>query len=257
MSYTEMKQNEKIGQRFINSYKNDYVIKKEIEVISKTGRKYKKYLVDFEEYNYQTTATYQNCQLGRVACPYDKRYAGVACIGLNEDGTEPITHINSKPTRAYNLWTAMINRVYSKSQLKHHPGYKKSKVCDRWLVFAHFLKDLPNIPNYELWLKDGSMYQLDKDLLQPGKEYKVYSPETVIFVPKNVNVHLIKHNVKKEKTPKPKKKIRLTHIETGMIMDFKKQQEVAKHLGITQSHVSRIMNGTRKFEGYKIEKIYE
>jgi hypothetical protein len=237
----ESKRAERMGEVFTNNYGNTFKI-----VEYKNARKV---TVEFE-CGYTTTAAYSSCKKGGVSCPYDKRYNAVACIGLKKDGTEPICYINGKPTKAYALWCAMINRVYNKKQLKYHPGYKKSKVCERWLVFANFLEDLPNIPNYELWLH-SDQYELDKDLLQHGQEFKIYSPTTCMFVPKNVNIRLPKP--KKEKAPKPKKVIRLTHIESGMYMHFDKQQQVADKLGVTQSYISRLVKKGDEYNGYKIE----
>ena len=236
----------RIGETYVNNYGNEYVI------VDYEGNN--KVTVEFKKYGYVRTGLYyHNVRLGRTYCPFDKRYYGVACIGLMSDGTEPVLIINGEETKEYKLWMAMIYRVYSESQLKHHSSYRKCKVCDRWLVYANFLEDIKSLPNYELWLH-SDQYELDKDLLQHGQEFKIYSPTTCMFVPKNVNIRLPKP--KKEKAPKPQKIFRLTHIESGMYMDYKKQEEVAGKLGVTQSYISKLVKKGETYKGYKIEKMY-
>lgn len=245
---------ERIGEKFINNYGNEFVITEYFNSANVT--------VLFPEYGcVKYGVTYQNCKLGRVSCPYDRTQGKqaddtrVGYLGLLSDGTKaPCYDAEGKALIQYKKWTSMIDRVYNEKQLQNRPNYRNADACEKWFEYAYFYEHFSEIANYELSSKPG--YSLDKDLLQHGVKHKIYSPDTCMFVPKKINSKDQTHSTK-EKTPKPKKKIRLTHIETGMIMDFKKQQEVAEHLGITQSYVSRIMNGTRKFEGYKIEIIYE
>jgi predicted XRE-type DNA-binding protein len=245
---------ERIGEEFINNHGNKFVI---IEYFNTTN-----ITVLFPEYGYvKHDVTYQNCKLGNVGCPYDKTQGKqadgtrVGYLGLLSDGTNPPCYdAEGNPLIQYIKWTSMIDRVYNEKQLQNRPNYRDVDACEKWFEYAYFYEHFSEIANYELSSKPG--YTLDKDFLQHGIKHKTYSPDTCMFVPKHINSKKQTHT-KKEKTPKPKKKILLTHIETGMIMEFKKQQEVAEHLGITQSYVSRIMNGTRKFEGYKIETIYE
>ena len=236
----------RIGERYMNHWGNWYVI------IAYNGNK--NVTVQFEESGFiRYNVSYQNVRLGNVSCPYDLTQCSVGCIGLMSDGSYPVCKVNGKLTKEYKLWMAMINRVYNESQLKHHSSYRKCKVCDRWLVYANFLEDVKSLPNYELWLHSDQC-ELDKDLLQHGQEFKIYSPTTCMFVPKNVNIRLPKP--KKEKAPKPKKVFRLTHIESGMYMDYNKQEEVAGKLGVTQSYISKLVKKGETYKGYKIEKMY-
>ena len=238
---------ERMGETFINAFGNKFTVVEYKNSMNLT--------VEFE-CGYQTTANYQNCQLGRVACPFDKRYCSVGCIGLKSDGTEPVLMVDGKQTKPYKLWCSMINRVYNEKQLQYEPAYRKCRVCDRWLVYSQFLEDLPSLKGYDIWLTCDD-YELDKDLLQQGKEFKVYSPETCMFIPKSVNTRLPKaRRPKKQKALELRKIIRLTHIETGMYMHFNKQQQVADKLGVTQSWISRLIKRGEEYNGYKIEVLY-
>ena len=74
----------------------------------------------------------------------------------------------------------MLNRCYGIKYQERQPTYNGCVVCDEWLTFS----------NFKAWMEKQGWKgkQLDKDLLKPGN--KVYSPDTCIFVTKEVNVML-------------------------------------------------------------------
>lgn len=245
LNYKEIR----IGERFVNGYGNWFEI---VDYNSCTD-----IIVKFDERGYTTKTTYQNCQMGNVGCPFDKTTAGVGCIGLKSDGSYPILYINGKPTRAYQLWCSIINRCYNEKQLKRKPRYRKCRVSDRWLVFANFLEDLHLIPNYELWLEDRN-YELDKDILQPGYEFKVYSLETCMFVPHEENLKemqgRLKDRPKKEKPVKMVKAVRVTDIETGVYIQTKTQTMISKMFGVSKQFINDLIKNKRTYFGwYQIE----
>lgn len=84
----------------------------------------------------------------------------------------------------YDRWKGMLVRCYSENSLKKHPTYEGCTVCDEWLYFSNFRK----------WMvdQDWEGKQLDKDILFEGN--KIYSPDTCVFVPKNVNLFVITRN---------------------------------------------------------------
>lgn len=85
--------------------------------------------------------------------------------------------------KSYQRWHWMMNRCYSKAIHELQPEYKGCTVCDEWL----------NYSNFKIWYDEhvlpwellGEDFELDKDILIKGN--KVYSPETVCFVPKIIN----------------------------------------------------------------------
>lgn len=93
---------------------------------------------------------------------------------------------------AHQLWSNMIKRCYSDTDPK---GYKaKGTTVDaRWQCFARFLVDLPDLPNFQQWLKKEN-YQLDKDLKFPN--CNIYSFETCQFVTEAQNKQAGKLNKK-------------------------------------------------------------
>ena len=77
----------------------------------------------------------------------------------------------------YRRWSSMLRRCYSEEHLQKKPTYRGCSVCEDWKTFSNFMA----------WMKTQSWEgkHLDKDILIPGN--KVYSPETCVFVSKEVN----------------------------------------------------------------------
>lgn len=134
-----------------------------------------------DEYGAEVHTTYHNCKRGTVKNPYFKSIYNIGCLGLKSDGTKPTTKVDGRHTKEYACWHRMMERCYSSACHLRKPSYLEATVCDRWLVFANFLEDLPKIKGYNLWIKaNPSQYVLDKDL--HGNGSKIYSLETCCFV---------------------------------------------------------------------------
>jgi len=89
------------------------------------------------------------------------------------------TRIDSKKTKECQLWENMSMRAVGRL----HPTqvtYRDIFICKEWLDFQNFAEWVVLQPN---WDKKG--WELDKDILSFG--YKLYSPETCVFVPKSLN----------------------------------------------------------------------
>ena len=76
----------------------------------------------------------------------------------------------------------MFDRAYSAKYQKSNPTYAGTTVCAKWLDFQEFAKW------YTANYVEG--YVLDKDLL--GKESKVYSESTCLFIPLGLNTFIVK-----------------------------------------------------------------
>ena len=102
---------------------------------------------------------------------------------------------NGVHIKSYEVWHEMLKRCYSKNLHKKRPTYIGCTTYEEWLCYDNFKK----------WY-DENFYQignetmcLDKDILIKGN--KIYSPETCIFVPQNINVLFTKTNAKRGKYP--------------------------------------------------------
>lgn len=82
---------------------------------------------------------------------------------------------------AYSVWKAMLARCYSNNTKEKRPTYNGVTCCNEWLLFTTFAR----------WFKQNYIagYQLDKDILV--KDNKVYSPQTCVFVPPEINNFIV------------------------------------------------------------------
>ena len=109
--------------------------------------------------------------------PYRRSVFGVGYMGEGQYKSS----MNSIKMPHYVCWRNMIQRCYSEEYHRRQPTYRGCEVCEEW----------HNYQNFAQWYEDnyyqvpGKKMQLDKDILFPGN--KVYSPETCIFVPHNIN----------------------------------------------------------------------
>ena len=91
--------------------------------------------------------------------------------------------VNGKNINSYVAWLNMLHRCYDEKYISKSPTYRNCSVCEEWLYFSRF----------KAWFDSNYIdgYHLDKDLFQKGIGYKVYSPQTCCFLPKEINNLLI------------------------------------------------------------------
>lgn len=128
--------------------------------------------------------------------PYYKNICSVACLG-NADSTHML----------YPRWNSMISRCYNPDNNAYvNYGALGVTVCDTWLCFEYFLQEIIYVKGYDDFIKNPSMYELDKDLLQFGipECEKVYSMTTCCFIPRirNNSIMLQENKSKKKYTSK-------------------------------------------------------
>lgn len=132
--------------------------------------------VEFLNTGFVTSTTYYQITRGQVRDKSGNRlsqrpYYGVGVLGYG--GYTP-----TKLPRAYKVWRSMIMRCYCEAYLKTHPTYKGCRIASEWLDFQNFCEWYIN-------QKKEIDFQLDKDII--NKQSKLYSPETCILVPRNIN----------------------------------------------------------------------
>ena len=106
---------------------------------------------------------------------------GVGCLGSNLDLK---SKINGKTCKIHSMWRNMIERCYNVNSHQHNPTYVACYVSDD---FKDYSKWRAWYDNYQ-YKHDG--WQLDKDLLVKGN--KIYSGDTCVFLPKEINLVLTK-----------------------------------------------------------------
>ena len=165
-----------IGKEYISKFCGKF------KVIDREGYRGTKlyYIVKFLKTGYVTSARYDTIETGNINDPYYPKILGVACLGEPKNGT-PLN------MSMYDRWRNMINRCYDiYNEYYYAYGGAGVTVCQRWLCYANYIEDIPNLPGYSDMINNPHIkYHLDKDILQQGvpSNKKVYSPQTCMFVP--------------------------------------------------------------------------
>lgn len=175
---------------------------------------------------------------------------GVGTLGIMKDGSKPKTTVY---VREYSLWLHMIQRCYNEKFHESNPTYKDCTVCERWLVFANFVEDLPLIENYELWRDNPKQgISLDKDSKIKGN--KVYSLKACCFMSRSDNAK--ERNERCGKARPPKKVMAISLTENKVII-FKSITQAEK-LGFDHGNIINCCKGKNKsHKGYKWKYVKE
>ena len=124
-----------------------------------------------------TNVYYANLKKGILKNPNHPSIYGVGCIGIGKHRS----NIEGKMTKAYDVWHSFIRRSYWKGYHASKKSYKDVTVCEEWHNFQNFAEWF--YENYNPEIMQG--WDLDKDIICPN--CKIYSPETCLFVPVEVN----------------------------------------------------------------------
>lgn len=100
------------------------------------------------------------------------------------DYSLPITK-NGKKTKEYEAWRGMLKRCLDDGYLQREPTYDGCSVSDEWIYYANFYNWLISQENYQKWKEGDRGWAIDKDIKIKGN--RIYSSETCLLVPMNVN----------------------------------------------------------------------
>ena len=125
-----------------------------------------------------------------------EEYLGSVRLGCVRDDSIPTTcgvgfidiegaSIGRKMTKEYHLWNNMINRCYNEKILSSNPTYKDCHVSEEWRYLSNFKEWCHQQIGF-----DQVGWHLDKDIL--SKDNKVYSEDTCVFVPPEINCLILK-----------------------------------------------------------------
>lgn len=144
--------------------------------------------VKFIETGYETDVEMIQIKNGNVK----DRWASSVC-GVGFIGNEP-TYANGKHLKEYMLWGAMLKRCYDAKYHSKHPTYKDCYVSENFKYYPHF-----KYWCFEQVGFDQIGWELDKDILVRGN--KVYSEDTCVFIPQEINKLLNKYDKARGKFP--------------------------------------------------------
>ena len=120
-------------------------------------------------------------------------YSKVCGVGLLGNATS--TDSNGNIKKSYNTWKGMIHRCYNIKEYERAPTYQECSVCDEWLCYSNFEQWWDN-NYYEI---NNQEMNLDKDILIKGNQ--VYSPQTCVIVPKDINMLFVQRGAKRGGLP--------------------------------------------------------
>ena len=136
--------------------------------------------IQFVNTGYETAATLDNIRKGYVKDPYVPSVFGIGIVGTKYPPT-----INGVITKEYDLWKSMLRRCCSDNFKNKYPTYKDCEVSENFKSYEYFYEWCQKQIGFGV---DG--FELDKDLLIKGN--KVYSEDSCVFIPKEINLVLTK-----------------------------------------------------------------
>ena len=136
--------------------------------------------VQFLKTGYEAIVHLVQVKSGEVKDKYLPSVYGVGVLG-NKYPSE----INGVKTKEYTLWCNMLKRCYSDNIKKKQPTYEGCEVSDNFKSYEYFYEWCHNQIGFGV-----RGFEMDKDLLVKGN--KVYSEDSCVFIPKEINSLLTK-----------------------------------------------------------------
>lgn len=100
-------------------------------------------------------------------------------VGINDKKYPSVK--DGKLIKEYDLWKSMLRRVFK------NKSYLGCSVSENFKSYSYFYKWCQE----QIGFKNND-WQLDKDLLRKGN--KIYSEDSCFFVPKEINMFIVKNN---------------------------------------------------------------
>ena len=139
--------------------------------------------IQFLTTGYRKVAEMKEVRSGEIKDPYLPSVYGVGVLGAKYP-----TMVNGVITKEYILWNHMLERCYSNTYQKKHPTYIGCEASENFKSFEYFYEWCHRQVGF-----GNEGWHLDKDLLTKGD--KVYSENTCVFLPQEINKVLTKREV--------------------------------------------------------------
>ena len=136
--------------------------------------------IQFLRTGFKVVATLGNIRNGKV-----KDHYSPSVFGVGITGTKYPTNEGGVNTKEYALWKNMLKRCYSDTCKKKQPTYEDCEVSENFKYYEYFYDWCQNQVGF-----GNQDWQLDKDLLIKGN--KVYSEDSCVFIPQEINSLLVK-----------------------------------------------------------------
>ena len=136
--------------------------------------------IQFVKTGFETVARLDHIKSGGVKDPYSPSVFDVGIVGTNYPAT-----VNGRITKEYSRWHSMLERCYSDNSKKKQPTYEGCEVSENFKSYEYFYEWCQKQVGF-----NNEGWHLDKDLLIKGN--KVYSENTCVFLPQEINKILTK-----------------------------------------------------------------
>ena len=140
--------------------------------------------IQFLTTGYETTVELGDIRKGEVKDPYSPSVYDIGILG-----TKYPSRVNGVQTKEYKLWCGMLKRCYSDTYKKKYPTYIGCEVSENFKSYEYFYEWCNQQVGFDND-GNGNPFHLDKDLLTKGN--KVYSEDSCVFIPAEINSLLTK-----------------------------------------------------------------
>ena len=170
----------------------------------------------------------------------------------------------------YGRWKSMLYRCYNpKMDNYKYYGAKGYYVEPSLHYLSNYVNTIKKDPMWKEFVKNPSVYDIDKDFNQQNTKIKVYSPDTIRIILKSDNIREgnTRHNYKamvehtdyvafgKAVTKRQSIPIKATNIVTGEVRYYFSAKEATKD-GFNNSHIRAVCKGRLKqHKGWLFEDI--
>ena len=188
--------------------------------------------IQFLKTGYEMVARLDHIKSGNVKDPY-----APSVHGIGVSGTKYPSRVNGVLIKEYGLWSNMLERCYNDVYKKKKPTYESCEVSDNFKSYEYFYEWCNNQFGF-----NNKDWQLDKDLLIKGN--KVYSENSCVFIPQEINTLLTKREASRGE-----------HLigVSWCRRDKAFKARVNKNKG-KQEHLGLFKTETEAFNAYKVAK---
>ena len=233
--------------KLLSRYLNDIDIKSSVGVVCKSKSfgdfkivsysDSKNVLIEFINTGFLTSTRSDCVRDGRVRDRLTSSVFGVGVIGDKRN-----LKIDGVATKEYNLWYTMLQRCFDEHSKGVLETYKDCTVSENFKSYEYFYDWCNNQVGFNIFDENDKPFEIDKDLLIKGN--KLYSENTCVFLPREINVALTKSNKTRGDYPigvhwSSTKKVFIAQINKG---------------GGSQKHLGQFDTELEAFNAYKQAK---
>lgn len=145
---------------------------------------YSNVIVEFIKTGYKTSARMDHILAGQVKDKLTPNLFGAGVLGENN------SELKGEALKTYRLWQGMIARCYDTKFKSKRLTYIDCTSSENFKYFQFFKEWCNSQVGFNSLDDKGLNFELDKDILIKGN--KLYSENTCVFVPKEINSLFIK-----------------------------------------------------------------